>query len=79
MKGLIYGPKGQRGVFHQPIRVERAAASVINECWSMDFVSDSLFNGRRFRALTIVDNFSRECLWIEAAQRLCGEAMWSVC
>jgi putative transposase len=30
-----------------------------NERWSMDFVSDSLHDGRRFRALTIVDNFSR--------------------
>ena len=30
----------------------------------MDFVADSLFNGRRIRALTVVDNFSRECLAI---------------
>ncbi len=59
-------------------RVERTAASTINECWSMDFVSDSLFNGRRFRALTIVDNFSRECLWIEAAQNLRGEEVVGV-
>jgi len=28
----------------------------------MDFVADNLLNGRRFRALTVVDNFSRECL-----------------
>ncbi len=33
----------------------------INQHWSMDFVSDNLFNGRRFRVLTVVDNFSREC------------------
>ena len=39
-----------------------------NESWSMDFVSDSLFNGRRFRALTIVDNFIRECLAILVGQ-----------
>jgi putative transposase len=30
----------------------------------MDFVSDALFDGRRFRSLTVVDNFSRECLAI---------------
>ena len=30
-----------------------------NQCWSMDFMSDQLFNGRRIRLLTIVDNFSR--------------------
>jgi putative transposase len=30
----------------------------------MEFVADSLFNGRRIRALTVVDNYSRECLAI---------------
>ena len=54
-------------------RVERPAVGALNECWSMDFVCDSLFNGRRFRALTIVDNFSRECLAIEAGVSIRGE------
>jgi putative transposase len=31
-----------------------------NEQWSMDFMSDSLYDGRRFRVLTLVDNMSRE-------------------
>ncbi len=44
-----------------------------NECWSMDFVMDALFDGRRFRALTVVDNYSRECLEIEVGQSLKGE------
>jgi putative transposase len=44
-----------------------------NECWSMDFVMDALFDGRRFRSLTIVDNYSRECLEIEVGQSLKGE------
>ncbi|GAA0918127.1 hypothetical protein GCM10009552_37760 [Rothia nasimurium] len=39
----------------------------------MDFVADALFNGQRFRALTIVDNFTGECLAIEVARRLRGE------
>jgi putative transposase len=39
----------------------------------MDFVADALFNGRRFRALTVVDNYSRECLEIEVGQSLKGE------
>jgi putative transposase len=30
--------------------------------WSMDFVSDQLANGRRFRVLNVVDDFSRECV-----------------
>lgn len=33
-----------------------------NERWSMDFVSDQLACGRRFRVLNIVDDFSRECV-----------------
>jgi putative transposase len=36
-------------------------------------VSDNLFNGRRFRALTVVDNFSRECVAIHAGKSLKGE------
>ena len=39
----------------------------------MDFVSDNLFNGRRIRSLTVVDNFSRECLGIWVDQSIRGE------
>ena len=38
----------------------------------MDFVSDNLFNGRRIRALTIVDNYSRECLGIYVDRSIKG-------
>jgi len=38
----------------------------------MDFVSDALFDGSRFRALTIVDNCSRECLAIMVGKSLRG-------
>ena len=44
----------------------------------MDFVSDNLFNGTRFRALTVVDNFSRECVAIHAGKSLKGEDMVGV-
>lgn len=43
----------------------RAPAAVpqgANQRWSLDFVSDALNDGRRFRVLNIVDNFTRECL-----------------
>jgi transposase InsO family protein len=39
----------------------------------MDFVSDALFDGRRFRTLTIVDHFTHECLGIVVDQSLRGE------
>lgn len=43
-----------------------------DQVWSMDFVADSLFNGRKLRGLTIVDNFNRECLSITVGQSLRG-------
>jgi putative transposase len=46
-------------------RSERPEVSNLNQCWSMDFVHDQLFNIRKLRALTIVDNFSRYCYVIE--------------
>jgi len=54
-------------------RVQRPSATSVNETWSMDFVTDSLFNGQRFRSLTLVDNFSRKCLAIEVGQHVRGE------
>jgi putative transposase len=43
-----------------------------NERWSLDFVSDALTDGRRFRVLTVVDDFSRECLALVADTSLSG-------
>ena len=40
--------------------------------WSIDFVADQLTDGRRFRALTVVDVYTRECLAIEVGQSLKG-------
>lgn len=42
------------------LRVVIPPPSGPNERWSMDFVSDSMADGRRFRCLTVVDDFSRE-------------------
>ncbi len=36
-----------------------------NEIWSLDFMSDSLYRGRRFRTLNILDESVREALAIE--------------
>jgi putative transposase len=37
----------------------------VNQLWSMDFMCDSLVDGRRFRLLNIIDDYNRESLWIE--------------
>ena len=63
-------PRRNKAAAH---RAEHPSLTAPNECWSMDFVMDALFDGRRFRALTIVDNYSRECLEIEVGQSLKGE------
>jgi putative transposase len=42
-----------------------AAATSRNDCWAMDFVSDTLASGRRIRLLTLVDIYTRESLAIE--------------
>lgn len=55
------------------LRVVMDKPERINQHWSMDFVSDSLYNGRRFRVLTVVDNFSRECPVLEADHSLTGQ------
>ncbi len=44
-----------------------------NQRWSLDFVSDSLSCGRRFRILNIIDDFSRECLAAVVDTSLSGE------
>jgi putative transposase len=41
-----------------------------NVCWSMDFMSDTLACGKKFRTINIIDNFSRECLGIKVNTRL---------
>ncbi|WP_241083294.1 IS3 family transposase, partial [Achromobacter xylosoxidans] len=54
-------------------RQPKAIAQAINDIWSMDFVMDQLFDGRRLRALTLVDNYTRECLAIDIGQNLRGD------
>ncbi|HEX8390633.1 MAG TPA: IS3 family transposase, partial [Candidatus Saccharimonadales bacterium] len=54
-------------------RDRQSAAAAANEMWSMDFVSDALFDGRRLRALTVVDAFTREALAIDVDQGIKDE------
>jgi len=45
----------------QPLSVPES----INQSWSIDFMSDALWNGRRFRTFNVVDDYNREGLDIE--------------
>ena len=44
-----------------------------NQRWSLDFVSDTLTDGRRFRILCVIDDFSRECLATVVDNSISGE------
>ncbi len=46
-----------------------------NDTWSIDFVSDQLAQGRRFRCFTVLDSCTRECVAIEVAQILPSTAV----
>jgi putative transposase len=62
-------PRRRRSAAHREGRPE---ITFVNQYWSMDFVSDALFDGRKFRALTIVDNYSRRCMAIHVGQSIKG-------
>ena len=65
---LRYKPRRRRCAAAN--RRERGKVTAPNQAWSLDFVADQLADGRRFRALTIVDVCTRESLAIEAGQSL---------
>lgn len=56
-------------IFRKPLGL----ATRPNQRWSLDFVSDSLSSGRRFRALNVIDDCTRECLGIEVDFSLPGK------
>lgn len=68
--------RGRKRLSH--LRVAREQPPRINHTWAVDFVHDALSNGRRFRALTVIDEFSRESLAIEVDASLPGERVTRV-
>ena len=69
-EGLALGRKTRRKL--RRAGTPSAAPQRVNQRWSMDFVSDGLASGRSFRNLTLVDEFTRECLAIEVDTSLGG-------
>lgn len=62
--GLHLRRKGRRRL-PERIKQHLAVPQQPNQTWSMDFMSDTLWNGRRFRVLTMIDDHNREALHIE--------------
>ena len=63
LEGLAVRRRRRKRIAHP--RVQLAAATRPNELWAMDFMRDTLSDGRAFRALTIVDTCTRESPAIE--------------
>jgi putative transposase len=70
-EGLIVRTKKRKKAASRP-RVPRGTATGPNQRWSMDFIHDRLADGRPFRVLTMVDQFTRECLLLLADASLTG-------
>jgi putative transposase len=63
------GVVGATGAWHQGADGDPQGA---NQRWSLDFLSDAVADGRRFRILAVVDDFTRECLALVADTSLPG-------
>jgi putative transposase len=59
-------------------RVPLPRPDLPNQRWSMDFIHDQLSNGRRFRCLIIVDDFTRQCLALHVDTSIGGAGVVSV-
>ncbi|WP_371858497.1 IS3 family transposase [Gluconacetobacter liquefaciens] len=68
-------PKRRKMALHREARCTPTRA---HEAWSLDFVHDQLSDGQKFRALTVIDIYSREALAIEVGRRLRGEDVVAV-
>lgn len=77
-EGLNLRQKSKRKKLSSPRVIAKVNATQVNQCWAMDFVSDQRFDGKRLRALTILDIFSRECLAIYVDKSIKGEMVADV-
>lgn len=60
------------------LRIQVPDAQRFNQQWAMDFMSDALYNGRKIRLLTLIDEFSRECLAVEVDTSINGVRVTNV-
>ena len=76
-EGLAMRMRQRRRIRWKGIAVQPRAGQP-NERWSMDFVSDCISSGRVIRMLTLVDDYTRECLAIEVDTSLGGQRVCRV-
>lgn len=76
-EGLLVRTKRRRKTVCQS-RLELPPATQPNERWSLDFMADSRHDGRRFRVLTVLDQFSRECVALHASASIPAAAVTEI-
>ena len=70
LEGLSLRAKRRRRRYKSEARVPLVETTRVNQCWAMDFVSDQMVRGVRFRGLTVIDVFTRESLVIEIGRSM---------
>lgn len=58
--GLQLSRRPKKYIKREPVPLEKATEP--NQVWAMDFMSDTLENGRKFRVFNLIDTFSKECI-----------------
>lgn len=74
--GLQVPKKRRRRVSRSAIQLPKASSQ--NAVWSYDFVHDACANGQKVKCLTVIDEYTRECLAIEVAGRIRSERVIDV-
>ncbi len=75
LEGLQLRMKVKRRKRIALLRGKVMPATAANQHWSMDFVHDQMHDGRKFRILTVIDQWSRESVSLEANYRLTGRCV----
>ncbi len=67
-RGLMASRKGGKRRRVVPKQEQRRSASRANEVWSYDFISDATADGRSVRILSVIDEYTRECIVLRGAR-----------
>jgi putative transposase len=74
-EGLALRRKKRRRRRSAVARKARPELMGVNQCWSMDFMHDSLAGGQRLRLFTLIDVYSRECLALVPSRSFSGASV----
>ena len=66
---LPFRHKRRRGLYHHDASIIRLRSYYPNHVWSIDFIHDKLSNGRPYKMLTVLDEYTREALAITVTDK----------